>query len=129
MRNNDDNDFNEFFGKDSEFLNNFFKSIFNTPRFKDLSNDKENFNNIEDELGKPTVIEKFKDADGFTYLRKTWKTDKGYYVLIETTDGSNPESISKIKSKSLNEQLKDAVEDENYELAAKLKKIIDEKES
>lgn len=104
-------------------LENAFAELF---KFNDLSERKIQFD-AEKELGEPDKVERFIE-NGFTFEQKVWHTPKGDYVICELVE--NPINIKKkplFKEKSLEERLVDAVNDENYELAAQLKKMIDEK--
>lgn len=103
-------------------LNNMFNN--NSKGFKDNSENPINFNDIEADLGKPTRIRTFTE-NGFTFEEKTWQTESGMYVSVEMIESPmNKKSKPLFKEKSLVEQLKDALDDENYELAAKLRDNI-----
>lgn len=80
--------------------------------------DKESIdNNIELALGKPDIIEKF-EKDGFFYTRMTWK--KGGGLIIKTIINEEPDD-----EKTLEEKLSDALEEEDYVLAAKIRDLIE----
>jgi len=68
-------------------------------------------------LGEPNSIEHFEE-NGLFYERQTWHLPTGNLVKIIISE--TPNSPSK-PEKSLEEQLKDALENEDYILAAKLR--------
>lgn len=72
---------------------------------------------VENDLGEPNVVEHFEE-DGLFYERQTWYLPTGNLVKVIISD--TPNSLSKPK-KSLEEQLNEALENEDYELAAKLR--------
>ena len=76
------------------------------------------------ELGEPDEIEEFEEG-GVNFIKKTWITEEGEYIMVETVliDGSNIFT----GSKSLDEQLEEALENEEYEKAAELRDKIAEK--
>ena len=73
-------------------------------------------NNIELALGKPDILEKF-EKDGFYYTRMTWK--KGGGLIIKTIVNDEPDD-----EKTLEEKLSDALAEEDYVLAAKIRDLI-----
>lgn len=90
-----------------------------------------------DDLGEPDSIEEI-EIDGVKLIRKTWKSEEGEYVLMETADsfsGSDIEEVLKTMKRgpfgkpqlSLEEQLEEAVENEEYEKAAELRDLIKQK--
>ena len=72
------------------------------------------------ELGEPSEIEEIV-KDGLQFKKITWDTPKGKYIKIVVSD-VDPEEIE--EEKSLQEQLNDAVESEDFELAIKLRDQI-----
>lgn len=106
-------------------LDGLEKIIENLFNFKDLTNNPIKFD-MEADLGKPDKVERFVE-DGFTFEKKTWHKEKGDFVLVEMVE--NPINVKKkhiVKQKSLEERLQDAINDENYELAAKIRDLIKE---
>jgi hypothetical protein len=80
--------------------------------------DKESIdNNIELALGEPDVLEKF-EKDGLFYTRMTWKKAGGLIIKTIINEDSDEE-------KTLEEKLADALEEEDYVLAAKLRDLIE----
>ena len=72
------------------------------------------------------------------FIKKTWKTEEGEYVLVESVgaiSGSDLEEVLKnaksgpfsIIEVSLEEALEEAIEEENYEEAARIRDEIKEK--
>ena len=120
MRNFDDL-FNEFF--------NFKRRNGITPiqeEIKRIIDSLSSFNQIDqnrmeqysEELGEPDEIHKH-EKNGVIIEKSIWNTPHGQIVKVIVTDKSD-----KPKEKSLEEQLKEAVEAENYELAIKLRDQI-----
>ena len=79
---------------------------------------------IDENLGKPDKTEFF-EQDGFFYEKRIWHTPSGDLVkMIITTD---PSLITPPKpEKSLEEKLKEAVENEEFEKAAAIRDRIKE---
>lgn len=101
----------------------------------------------EKELGKPDKIEIFEEK-GFTFEKKYWKTEKGTVVCVEMiTNKKNTKKKNKdnelsdeilegfrkdvldLKIKDLKNNLKLAIEEEDYLGAAKLRDKISELEN
>lgn len=113
-RNNPKDD--EIFKKIREEAKKIIESINN---FDDISNKTEE--EMEELLGKPDVIETY--FDGFIYYeRKVWHTKNGDIVVL--TASQNP--FEEQKEKSLEEQLQDAIDSEEYEKAAEIRDKIKE---
>lgn len=80
----------------------------------DLEND---FNN---ELGEPTSVDKFEE-NGYVFERTTWDTEHGKMMKVELLYRVGDEPKPEL---TLEEKLQLAIEEENYEEAAKLRDII-----
>jgi len=116
--------FNDFFNKkrmQANPLHEELKKLIETISvFKSIENEKKLDEEIDKELGKPTSIETRID-EGVLYKKLTWVTPHGSFVKIIVTD---VEEETKKTTKSLEEQLKEAVELEEYELAIKIRDKI-----
>lgn len=78
---------------------------------------------LSTELGEPDEKQTF-EKDGFVIEKHIWNTPHGQLVkIIASEKDSNPKE-NKVKEKSLEEQLKEAVQAENYELAIELRDKI-----
>lgn len=77
---------------------------------------------IELSLGTPDATELFNN-DGVSFERKIWHTEDGDIVKIVLLD----EEIEERIHKSMDDQLKEAVENEDYEKAAIIRDLIVEK--
>lgn len=121
--------FNEFFNKkrmQANPLHEELKKLIETISvFKNIENEKKLEEEIDKELGKPTSIETRID-EGILYKKLTWVTPHGKFVKIIVTDA---EEETKIATKSLEEQLNEAIELEDYELAIKLRDKITPKKT
>ena len=73
-------------------------------------------------LGEPTTSEEIIE-DGLRFTKLTWDTPNGRFVKIVVTDVLAGESKVEDK-KTLDEQLQEAVDNEDYELAIKLRDKI-----
>lgn len=83
------------------------------------SMDEELEKSIDDDLGKPDKIEFFNE-DNLFYERRTWHTENGDLIKLIISD--DPTLINAPKfEKPLQEQLDEAVADENYEKAAAIR--------
>ena len=76
------------------------------------------------ELGEPDDIEEFEE-EGVKFVKKTWITEEGEYIMMETVMDESGNIFT--GSKSLDEQLEEALENEEYEKAAELRDKIAEK--
>jgi excinuclease UvrABC helicase subunit UvrB len=128
MSNAFDDLFNEFFRrkktdrneKISTIQDEIKKIIDTLMGVKIVQNDEMLMNMIQNNLGEPTRIEEFNN--GKTHVKKLiWETPFGQFVKIIMDEN---DSEPKPKEKSLEEQLIEAVESENYELAIKLRDEI-----
>lgn len=123
---NFDDLFNNFFNRDDEEENNPIddnaKEIINMINdFKEVDPDSEYGNIIDDELdfklGEPDNIQYFEEG-GMYYEKRTWFMEHG--MIMKTIASDEPlEPLP-----SLEEQLAIAINDEEYETAAKLRDQI-----
>lgn len=88
--------------------------------FKDITNIDENIEkNIDDSLGEPDKIERFKDGDLF-FEKRIWKTSDGELVkLIVTDNQENMKTV--ITDEDLKEQQAQAIAVEDYMKAAAIR--------
>ncbi len=106
------------------------KALENILNFKDISRNPVSFDHVK-QLGEPDEIERFEEG-GFTFEKKTWYKEKGDFVLVELIEEEHPlykrvrKPLSKQGKQKLEERLQDAVDDENYELAGRLRDMIKE---
>ena len=131
MRKTFDELFNEFFNRKRNNLNTvqneLQKIIESLMNFKQI--DVENLleKSIEAELGEPNIIQEMEE-NGVILRKLIWNTPYGNFVKIIVLDSEYDNEIKKqspkIKQKSPEEQLKEAVESENYELAIELRDKI-----
>jgi len=77
---------------------------------------------IDAELGKPDIIEFFNDGNVF-FEKRTWKTPNGDLIKLIVTDEPSL-NIAPRPSKSLEAQLQEAVEAEQFEKAAAIRDEI-----
>jgi len=82
---------------------------------KQITDEDEQFQ-IDNEYGKPDKIELFQEDDLY-FKRSIWDVEDGQIVKLEVSD--QPFDIE--DPKSLEELLQDALETENYELAAEIR--------
>ena len=119
--------FNDFFNRKKNNLNtdqnDLEKIIGYLMNFKQI--DAENLleKSVEAELGEPDIIQET-EKNGLTFKKLIWTTPHGNFVKMIVSDSDNEKEYPKIKQKSLEEQLKEAVEFENYELAVELRDKI-----
>lgn len=132
MFNRFDDLFNDFFNRkkmESNPLHEEIKKLIETiANFKKVEDEAKLEKEIDKELGKPSQIEEHIEG-GLLYKKLTWFTPFGHFVKIIVTDADEAEPQPKrptrrVKEKSLEEQLKEAVEAENYELAIELRDKI-----
>lgn len=113
--------FNEFFKKNNSNLNKEKIEML----LKALTNplDVDKTNDIDELLGTPDIIQTFEN-DGLFIRKEIWHTEKGDVVKMIVNDTPFEEEPKKI---SLEEQLKEALDKEDYETAAKLRDKINSK--
>jgi hypothetical protein len=120
--------FNEFF-KNNESENKNFDEAKNDniKKLMDMLND---FGHVSDynspteldaKLGEPDKIERFEE-DGFHFEKRTWNVYGGEIVCVAMLD--IPLDEKPTKEKSLDEQLEEAIENEEYEIAANIRDLI-----
>jgi protein-arginine kinase activator protein McsA len=130
--------FNQYFGENDK--TNGFKMMMDL--IKKLNNN--NFTNLnsEDEmLGEPTNTREF-ERDGVLFEESTWETPHGTIVRITTKEDIEftedffkrnnipfGKTYDNKKEISLEDRLKNAVLEENYEEAAKIRDLIEKKEN
>ena len=115
--------FNDFFKKSSNpFQNELDRIMKSLMNFRRMSNDELDINSVQDALGEPDEVEEFEE-EGLIFKKMIWNKPEGQYVKIIVTD-VNTELEKKEANKTLEEQLTDAVEAEDYELAIELREKI-----
>ena len=125
--------FNKFFGRkreekkednesfDDAKARNIKGLIDMLSKFEDVS-DLAGSGQFDNEMGEPDKIEYYEE-DGMYFQKKTWKVFGGEMVKIIASDEPIQEEPAK-KSKSLEELLTEAVENEDYEKAASIRDEI-----
>lgn len=127
-----ENFFNRGKGK-KDAKNNTNNDINNIPEIRKIIDGLSNVNDITDmsdimknytekELGEPDIIEQFVE-NGLNFERKIWNLEHGSLISVELIPGDTLKPKTKL-NKSLEEQLKDAIDKELYEEAAKLRDLI-----
>jgi len=92
------------------------KNLMNTlSNFKQITDADEQFE-IDNEFGEPDRVEFFRDEDLY-FKRSVWVVEDSEVVKLEVSD--QPFDIE--EPKSLEELLQDALDSENYELAAEIR--------
>ena len=121
--------FNDFFNRrrnDHTSINEELRKIMDSlMSYKKIQNEMLG-EAIQSELGEPDQIIDHVE-EGMNFRKMVWNTPHGQFVKIVVTDIEKEEETPidlKSDSKSLEEQLKEAVEAENYELAIKLRDEI-----
>ena len=89
---------------------------------EDITSEEEQL--FDDALGKPDKIEFYNEDDLF-FEKRMWYTDKGTLVKLIIMD--DPLFKTAIIEKPLTEQLNEAIENEDFEKAAKLRDKINQK--
>jgi excinuclease UvrABC helicase subunit UvrB len=126
---NFDDLYNQFFNGGRKKLNHpiqdeIKKLIESIANFKKIENETMLEKEIDLELGKPNIIETRIEGD-LEFKKLTWHKPEGTFVKIIVSDvNADNKEEEKPKEKSLDEQLKEAVESENYELAIQLRDKI-----
>ena len=78
------------------------------------------------DLSNPTSVEEFTE-NGLKFSKLTWETPRGRFVKVvvsDVIDGDTALMSTGPKAKSLEEQLQEAVDNEDYELAITLRDKI-----
>jgi len=124
--------FNEKMPNDNIFNNESFK----IDKIKKIIETLGNFKNINEHedisnnLGEPSEIHEYEE-DGILYKKLIWDVPNGKYVKIIISENEFKSDDIKLntsnKKLTLEEQLKKAVDNENYELAVKLRDKIKSK--
>ncbi len=118
--------FEKYFGKSEETEYNYDELNKFNEMIEKLNELTDSFNLTdggiepdEDELGDPDKVIFFEE-NGFSFQKTTWNVEGGQIVKVEMISSpiDNPNSVS------YEEQLKLAIETEDYEEAAKLRDII-----
>jgi excinuclease UvrABC helicase subunit UvrB len=109
------------------------KIIDSIATFKNIQNEANLEKEIDKELGKPSSIET-RIEDGVVYKKLVWNTPFGNFVkiIVSDVDPNNPAEdpndpsypFPQKKQKGLEQQLKEAVDSEDYELAIQLRDQI-----
>lgn len=121
--------FNEFFGKKRNNVNSIndeLRKIIDSLMSFKMTQNQMMEEAIQEELGEPDEIIDHIEG-GMNFRKLVWNTPAGKFVKIVVTDVQDAEPIKPkkaVKEKSLEEQLKEAVEVENYELAIQLRDQI-----
>lgn len=121
MGKNFDDLFNEFFKNDNSNENN--KKMEKLIKALTTPFDVESRKNIEETLGVPDEIENFEN-NGLFIRKQIWHTENGDVIKMLVSDipfESEPKKLS------LEEQLVEALDKEDYETAAKLRDEIKNK--
>ena len=113
--------FNEFFKNDDSNETN--KKMEMLIKALTTPFDIESRKNIEETLGVPDEIESFED-NGLFIRKQIWHTEKGDVIKMVVSDIPFETEPKKL---SLQEQLEEALEKEDYETAAKLRDEIKNK--
>jgi len=111
--------FDELF---DDFLNNRKKPKKTRRKKQDIPPINLDVNGYIDNLGKPDKIEFYNEGPIFLEKR-TWFTEHGNVVKIIVSDEPSL-NMTPFEEKPLEEQLYDAVVDENYEKAAVIRDLI-----
>ncbi len=90
-------------------------------KFEDVTNIAGS-NEFDEEMGEPDKIEYYEE-DGMYFQKKTWKVFGGEMVKVIASDEPIEEEPVK-NTKSLEEQLEEAVANEDYEKAASIRDEI-----
>lgn len=110
-------------GKDVPFISDLKRLMDALSTFKTF--DPEEGEEIQSQLGKPDEVQKFVEND-MHFTRLIWNTPHGKFIKVVVTN--DPDSFElptyDEEPKSLEEQLEEAVEAEDFELAIKLRDQI-----
>lgn len=91
-------------------------SLMNTlANFRQIT-DADEQHEIENDFGDPNKIEYFEE-EGLFFKRSVWEVEDGEVVKLEVSD----QPFDDEEPKSLEELLQDALDSENYELAAEIR--------
>jgi hypothetical protein len=134
MDKNFDDLFNEFFRKRNNSINPFIeignmkeeirKMMDMLMNFQNIPNIDENLEKqMDDSLGEPDKIETYSDGVVF-YEKKIWHTPEGDIVKLVVSDKpftNSPKGKKVVNQKLLQEQLEEALANEDYLKAAELR--------
>ena len=135
---NFDDLFDDFFKKPEEKPNvnpnpisdELKKIIHSITNFKKMSEDEDLDKAIDDELGEPDEVEEIIE-DGFIFKKLVWHTPHGHFVKIVVDQVMGQDFHQSTEPATLEEQLQEAVEAEDYpkaiELRDKIKKMTEKK--
>lgn len=123
--------FNEFFNripKPNSLHDEIMKIIESlaTPKMSNHDSEEMIVKTLGIDLDKPTSVEEH-IQDGMRFTKLIWDTPNGKFVKIVVTDVVDSDTAlmsTGPKQKSLDEQLQEAVDNEDYELAIKLRDQI-----
>jgi TusA-related sulfurtransferase len=126
--------FNEFFNRRTPFnpQNNADRMREDIKKMMDMLNNFDSSNDIDEALekqmdttlGKPDRIETFSDGHLF-FEKKIWSTPSGDIVKVIVSDRPFATNIpTTVKIKSLQEQLDEAIANEDYLKAAEIRDLI-----
>lgn len=93
-------------------LNSLMNTLANFRQITDADEQHE----IENDFGDPNKIEYFEE-EGLFFKRSIWEVEDGEVVKLEVSD----QPFDDEEPKSLEELLQDALDSENYELAAEIR--------
>ena len=124
--------FNDFFNEQPnekkytnpvhEEIKKLMEALSNFKKTEDLDAEEMIASKLGINLDEPTNTEEVIE-DGMRFTKLTWDTPNGRFVKIVVTDVLNGEPQEN-KQKTLDEQLQEAVDNEDFELAIKLRDKI-----
>ena len=124
-----DNLFNDFFNqpKGNPFSNELKKIMEAIQGFRNSASDEELEGKIQTELGDPHEIQEY-TQDGLNFKKLIWNTPHGQFIKVIVTDDIDEEPVPRRKlvpkTKTLQEQLEEAVASDDFELACILRDQI-----
>ena len=92
----------------------------------DLLSNLDSSVDLEEKLGPPNSVNRYTDKDGVEFEEKKWKTKDGevtrtHMVSYETPESEYHRQHNSDDATSIQKRLTKAIDEENYELAAKLR--------
>ena len=121
--------FNDFFDKNDDNTNSHEENI---EKFIDMITNYDevdsltHLNNVIDSLGEANTVEYYEE-DGMFFEKRTWEVPGGNMVKIKVSEepfNTTPEE----PSLTLDEQLEEAIKNEDYEIAANIRDAIKKEE-